>query len=250
MNKHTLACLAAVTVLAMTGCGAGVEPPSASTEAGGTTPPTADTTIASIDDLLDTYEEHETCLSPQDLEMDIASESRICASGDMLMIFQDKTDITWFVENAVERLRLVGLTKGDYVSGENWLVITNDQGHALADSTSAELLVNPGAPEDGGTMKDLQTLIDSWEGILDSTCNEVGDRNMVTLADASVACGTDTVLSTYSSSTSKESMIQNYKDLEVGESSTWLVGENWIINTPKSNIPSLATYLGGSQTDL
>lgn len=68
---------------------------------------------------------------------------------------------------------------------------------------------------------------------------------MVTLAEESVACGTDTVLSTYSSPTSKEAMIQNYRDREVGEPSTWLVGENWIINTPKSDIPSLATYLGG-----
>lgn len=69
-------------------------------------------------------------------------------------------------------------------------------------------------------------------------CPEFKQTNQITLAAESAECSSNTVISTYLSSSDISQVIQNVKklnaDLKLTGGNSWLVGENWVINSPTS----------------
>lgn len=78
-------------------------------------------------------------------------------------------------------------------------------------------------------------------------CPAFSQTNRVTLAAESAECSTNTVLSTYVSNSDVSQLIQNVKKLNAELKSTggnsWLVGENWVINSPTA--AKMQEKLGG-----
>lgn len=70
------------------------------------------------------------------------------------------------------------------------------------------------------------------------SCPAFNQRNRVKLAAESADCSQDAVLSTYLSSSDISQLIQDNKrsneDFPTIEKQSWLVGENWVINSPEA----------------
>lgn len=78
-------------------------------------------------------------------------------------------------------------------------------------------------------------------------CPDFKQTNKITLAAESAECASDTVISTYLSSGDISQLIQNVKklnaDLKSSGGNSWLVGENWVINSPTT--AKIQEKLGG-----
>lgn len=75
-------------------------------------------------------------------------------------------------------------------------------------------------------------------------CPDFKQTNRVTYAAESANCSSETVLSTYLSAEATQKRVdESKKAFGSLDSSTWLVGENWIVNAP--NPESLQDELGG-----
>lgn len=78
-------------------------------------------------------------------------------------------------------------------------------------------------------------------------CPDFKQTNRITLAAESAECSTSTVISTYVSSSDISELIQTVKklnaDLKTTGGNSWLVGENWVINSPTAAI--VQEKLGG-----
>lgn len=98
-----------------------------------------------------------------------------------------------------------------------------------------ETLEETPPPADGGSYSSLEELQQAY---IDAggDCASLDHANNVTLAAESGNCNEDTVISTYLSPEMAQEVIQNNKALneELGyeSDSMWLVGQNWIINSP------------------
>lgn len=80
-------------------------------------------------------------------------------------------------------------------------------------------------------------------------CPAFHQGNRVKLAAESADCSENAVLSTYLSSSDISQLIQNNKEQNANpafskiERHSWLVGENWVINSPEAS--QLREELGG-----
>lgn len=75
-------------------------------------------------------------------------------------------------------------------------------------------------------------------------CPDFKQTNRVKFSAESADCSTTTVLSTYLSAEAVQKRVDESKEAFAGlDSSTWLVGENWIVNT--SNPESFQNKMGG-----
>lgn len=102
-------------------------------------------------------------------------------------------------------------------------------------------------PADGGTYSTVTALKAAYVQA-GGECPEFKQTNQITLAAESAECSTNTVISTYLSSSDISQVIQNVKKLNAdlkltGSSNSWLVGENWVINSPTS--AEMQEKLGG-----
>lgn len=90
-------------------------------------------------------------------------------------------------------------------------------------------------PADGGSFSSLADLQEAYVAA-GGECSQWVQGNRVTLAAESGDCDGDTVLSTFISSDQIAELIQSNKDLhkelEMESDSVWLVGQNWVINSP------------------
>lgn len=79
------------------------------------------------------------------------------------------------------------------------------------------------------------------------SCPNWEQTNHLPLAAQSGTCSSADVFSIFLSKNSMEEMIQNAKQLMEGSDTetTWLVGENWIINAPVGDLGDLKQELGG-----
>lgn len=103
------------------------------------------------------------------------------------------------------------------------------------ESASSPTATTP--PADGGTYSTVADLKDAYVAA-GGDCPSFSQGNEVKLAAESGECGTNTVLSTYVSNSDVSQVIQNAKTfwekLDLTDDSTWLVGQNWIINSHQS----------------
>lgn len=77
-------------------------------------------------------------------------------------------------------------------------------------------------------------------------CDDFQQTNRVKHSAESAECGDSVVLSTYLSVDAVQKQVEAAKDAFAGfDSGTWLVGENWIINSPDIN--HIQGRLGGSK---
>lgn len=101
-------------------------------------------------------------------------------------------------------------------------------------------------PAGGGTYSTVTALKNAYVKA-GGACPDFVQTNKVTLAAESAECSKDTVISTYVSSSDISQLIQNVKKLNAELKSTggnsWLVGENWVINSPKAS--GMQGKLGG-----
>lgn len=90
-------------------------------------------------------------------------------------------------------------------------------------------------PADGGTYSTVAALRSAYVKA-GGACPDFKQTNKITLAAESAECASDTVISTYLSSGDISQLIQNVKklnvDLKSSGGNSWLVGENWVINSP------------------
>ena len=90
-------------------------------------------------------------------------------------------------------------------------------------------------PADGGTYSTVVALKAAYVKA-GGDCSDFKQTNKITLAAESADCSSNTVISTYLSSTDISQLIQNVKklnaDLKSSGGNSWLVGENWVINSP------------------
>lgn len=90
-------------------------------------------------------------------------------------------------------------------------------------------------PANGGTYSTVAALKDAYVKA-GGACPAFNQTNRITLAAESAECSKDSVISTYVSSSDISLLIQNIKKLNAELKSTggnsWLVGENWVINSP------------------
>lgn len=101
-------------------------------------------------------------------------------------------------------------------------------------------------PADGGTYATVEELKDAFVAA-GGSCPAYEQSNIVTLAAESAECSSEAVLSTYLSSSDITQLIQENKDIAEQydiEFSSWLVGENWVINAPGAE--ELHEKLGGT----
>lgn len=101
-------------------------------------------------------------------------------------------------------------------------------------------------PVDGGTYATVTALKAAYVKA-GGACPDFKQTNRITLAAESAECSTNTVISTYVSSSDISELIQTVKklnaDLKTTGGNSWLVGENWVINSPTS--ASVQEKLGG-----
>lgn len=101
-------------------------------------------------------------------------------------------------------------------------------------------------PTSGGTYATVVALKNAYVKA-GGECPDFVQTNRVTLAAESAECSTNSVISTYVSSSDISQLIQNVKKLNAEVKSTggnsWLVGENWVINSPTA--AKMQEKLGG-----
>lgn len=77
-------------------------------------------------------------------------------------------------------------------------------------------------------------------------CTEFKQTNKVKFAAESAECGDSVVLSTYLSEDAVQKQMESAKGAFANiDAGTWLVGENWIVNSP--NIDQIQSQLGGNK---
>ena len=118
-------------------------------------------------------------------------------------------------------------------------------GGAAAEPAPAETTAPPAS---GGSYGSIEELKDAFVAA-GGECADFIQSNQVKLAAEAGSCSTNSVISTYLSSSDISKLIQNNKDLyeELGSSlerSPWLVGENWVINAPE--VVEVREHLGGT----
>jgi hypothetical protein len=122
-----------------------------------------------------------------------------------------------------------------------------------ASTTAATTVVKPtptptvsGPPADGGSYATVGALKAAFVKA-GGACPDFKQTNRITLAAESAECSTNTVISTYVSSNDISQLIQTVKklnaDLKTTGGNSWLVGENWVINSPTST--DMQEKLGG-----
>lgn len=101
-------------------------------------------------------------------------------------------------------------------------------------------------PANGGTFPTVVALKNAFVKA-GGACPAFNQTNRVKLAAESAECSTNTVISTYISSSDISELIQVNKKLnaEIKSSggNSWLVGENWVINSPTA--AQMQEKLGG-----
>ncbi|TQJ35578.1 hypothetical protein [Arthrobacter sp. SLBN-122] len=101
-------------------------------------------------------------------------------------------------------------------------------------------------PADGGTYATVTALKAAFVKA-GGACPDFKQTNKITLAAESAECSTNTVISTYVSSNDISQLIQTVKklnaDLKTTGGNSWLVGANWVINSPVS--ANMQEKLGG-----
>lgn len=115
-----------------------------------------------------------------------------------------------------------------------------------ATSTSASTPTVTTPPVSGGTYSTVVALKNAYVKA-GGECPDFVQTNRVTLAAESAECSTNSVISTYVSSSDISQLIQNVKKLNAEVKTTggnsWLVGENWVINSPTA--AKMQEKLGG-----
>jgi len=112
--------------------------------------------------------------------------------------------------------------------------------------TSAPRPTVSAVPIGGGTYATVEALKASFVKA-GGACPDFKQTNRITLAAESAECSANTVISTYVSSSDISQLIQTVKklnaDLKTTGGNSWLVGENWVINSPTST--DIQEKLGG-----
>lgn len=81
-------------------------------------------------------------------------------------------------------------------------------------------------------------------GVCDGTWKQ---DNVISKAAQSGVCGDDVVLSVYDSATDRDAVLKQAKAFGLDDT-TWLVGPNWIVNSP--SVKKVAPKLGGEVTKI
>ncbi|MGN8131750.1 hypothetical protein [Paenarthrobacter sp. 22069] len=104
-----------------------------------------------------------------------------------------------------------------------------------AESTTTATPTVTAPPANGGSYSTVSALKAAYVKA-GGACPDFIQTNKITLAAESAECSSNTVISTYLSSSDISQLIQNVKklnaDLKSSGGNSWLVGENWVINSP------------------
>ena len=126
---------------------------------------------------------------------------------------------------------------------------------AIAIATAAAAALGLTACSGGGTTAPATSAPTTYSTVTEvrdamveagGTCEDWIQDNVVHNASQSGHCGTGTTISLYLSRAAAEAQVQYNKDSVFGSiDSTWLVGENWIINASDQDVDTLHSKLGG-----
>jgi hypothetical protein len=91
----------------------------------------------------------------------------------------------------------------------------------------------PEVPPEGQVYGSVGELREAYEAA-GGDCSSWSQTNQVTVAAESGTCGTDTVLSTYTNSADRDSIVEFQRAFSDFADTNLLVGANWIVNSPNA----------------